>query len=105
MTAKTRPATYFHAPRPGVTCSTRSATSTAIIPATRNHELDTRTSAPARVPTLNVPGGRGDGSGACSGGGAGDDTQRAYATAPVRPATRPDPAASDCPRARLVCST
>ena len=61
MTAKARPATYFHAPRPGCASSTTGATMTAINPATRNQDEETSTSLPATVPTLSVPGGRGRG--------------------------------------------
>ncbi len=62
MTAKASPATYFQAPA-GLACSTRGATTTAIRPATTNQDDDTRTSLPAIVPILNVPGGRGSGVG------------------------------------------
>src|SRR3954464_13465027 len=92
MTANATPATYFQGPRPGATWSTRGATSTAIIAATRNHEPETSTSAPASVPTLIVPAGRGVRSGPAWGGLEGVDTERAYATCgpgPARPASLP----------------
>src|SRR3954453_16228556 len=102
MTANAAPATYFQGPRPGAPWSTRGATRTAIIPATRNHEPDTSTSAPARVPSLMVPAGRGVGSGPAWGGLVGVDTKRAYATGgPGR--ARTGVAADDCRRAPLGC--
>jgi hypothetical protein len=57
-TANASPATYFQPPRPGWTSSTRGATRTATSPATRNQELETRTSLPAIDPIRIVPGGR-----------------------------------------------